>query len=53
MIYDSEKKEVRFDKYCQSCKYWDEGSEYCVTCDQCLEESMRDGTEVPIRYEKA
>jgi len=52
MIGDSENKEVRFVKYCQTCKNWADGKEIPV-CDDCLEESMREGTEVPLKWEKA
>lgn len=52
MIGDSENKEVRFDIYCPQCKYWEDGKEI-FWCDDCLEESMRQGTEKPIKYEKA
>jgi hypothetical protein len=51
MIGDSENKEVRYDKYCESCKYWADGKEI-PDCDDCLEESMRMGTEVPVKWEK-
>lgn len=50
MVGDSEIKEVRFDKYCPSCKHWNNGKEV-VWCDDCLEESMREGTEKPIKWE--
>ena len=53
---DSELKEVRFDKYCSKCKYWEDGREdgqaKVAPCDECLEEFMRERTEVPIRWEK-
>ena len=51
MIGDSENKEVRFDLYCPTCKYWHDGEEI-QWCDDCLEESMRQGTEKPLKYEK-
>jgi hypothetical protein len=50
-MYNSENKEVRFDKYCQTCRYWRDGKEI-QWCDECLEESMRCGTEVPLKYTK-
>ena len=53
---DSELKEVRFDKYCSKCKYWESGREdgqaKVAPCDDCLEKPIRTGTEVPIRWEK-
>lgn len=64
MIGDSELKEVRFDKYCASCINWTNGKELkygetepdeakkLLICDECLEESMREGTEVPVKWEK-
>jgi len=48
---DNDLKEVRFDKYCESCKHWSDGKEI-IYCDECLEESMRYGTEVPLKWEK-
>lgn len=51
MTGDSELKETRFDKYCETCKYWAEGKEI-PWCDECLEESMRQGTEKPLKWEK-
>lgn len=52
MTGDSELKETRYDKYCKSCKYWDDGKEHTVQCDDCLEESMREGTEKPLNWEE-
>ena len=51
MTTNPENKEVRFDKYCQTCKNWDGGKENPI-CDDCLEEFMREGTEVPLKWEK-
>ena len=65
MTGDSELKEVRFDKYCPTCVNWSGGKELLykettseeapklLICDECLEESMRLGTEVPLRWKKA
>lgn len=50
MVGDSEIKEVRFDKYCPSCKHWNNGKDN-VWCDECLDEFMREGTEKPIKWE--
>lgn len=50
-IGDSEIKEVRFDKYCESCKNWNDGKELPV-CDECLEKFTRRGTEKPLKWEK-
>ncbi len=47
---DSQLKEVNFETYCPICKYWNDGDESAY-CDECLEESMREGTRVPLRYE--
>lgn len=64
MTGDSEVKEVCFDKYCPTCINWAGGKELLygettieeaselLICDECLEESMRLGTEVPLRWEK-
>lgn len=51
MISNSENKLVRFDKYCPNCEYWNDGVEIQY-CDDCLEESVREGTEKPVRYEE-
>lgn len=44
-------KEVRFDKFCNKCKY---GylKPYRSPCNECLEVGMREGTEVPDRYKE-
>lgn len=47
---NSELKEVNFTKYCFRCKY-DTLNEKLDPCNKCLEVSMREGTEVPERYE--
>jgi len=52
MLGDSDIKEVRYDKYCETCKHWNNGEEIPF-CDECLEESMRNGTEVPSKWEKS
>ena len=46
---DSELKEVRFDKYCKTCKHYIL-EEYKDPCNECLEIGMREGTEKPDRY---
>lgn len=48
---DSQLKEVRFDLYCKTCKYWNEGKEIPY-CDNCLEESVREGTIKPLKWEE-
>lgn len=48
---ESEIKEVRFDKYCKNCAHWENGKEIPY-CDDCLEEFVREGTEVPVKWEK-
>ena len=52
MISESMNKRVRYEKYCRQCKYWYDGEEIQY-CDECLEESVREGTEVPLKYEEA
>lgn len=57
-------KEVRFDKYCERCKYWDPNGKYneiydivvseeYAPCCYCLETAVRDETEVPQYWEEA
>lgn len=48
---NSDDKEVRYDKYCKTCTHWENGKEIPF-CDECLEESTRYGTEVPLKWEK-
>lgn len=46
---DNSYKEVRFDKYCQSCVHRDlVGSS--EPCNSCIAMPMRYGTEVPYKY---
>lgn len=45
-------REVRFDKYCETCKYKDL-DEVKDPCNDCLAVGMREETEVPEFYEKA
>lgn len=45
-------KEVRFDKYCATCKYKDL-DEVKDPCNDCLVVGMREETEVPEYYEEA
>ena len=56
MNSESELKEVRFDKYCSTCKYWEDGREdgqaKVRPCDECLEEPVREGTEAPLHWVK-
>ena len=48
---DPELKEVRFNKYCKKCR-WDDRNEVYDPCNDCLEISMREGTEKPYYYEE-
>ena len=43
-------KEVRFDIYCRSCKFWN-ASASNDPCNECLEIGMREGTEKPEYWE--
>ena len=45
-------REVRFDKYCETCKYKDL-DEVKDPCNNCLAVGMREETEVPEFYEEA
>lgn len=56
---DSELKEVRFDKYCKTCKHYahkfpdeDFSFEAQEPCNTCLEVGMREGTEKPEYWEE-
>lgn len=44
-------KEVKFDKYCETCKY-EKLSEVKDPCNECLEYGMREGTEKPLYFAK-
>lgn len=45
-------REVRFDKYCETCK-WKELDEAKDPCNDCLAIGMREETEKPEYYEEA
>jgi hypothetical protein len=45
-------REVRFDKYCETCK-WKELDEVKDPCNDCLAIGMREETEKPEYYEEA
>ena len=47
-----EYREVRFDEYCESCKYWDDGSEESLICDECMENWTNLHTERPVNYKE-
>lgn len=51
MTGNSENKEVRFDKYCETCEYGDY-DERMDPCCECMEVGMREGTEVPEFWKK-
>lgn len=42
--------ETKFNKYCSTCKYWDNGNEN-ETCMECLEVAFQVMKEKPIKYE--
>ena len=44
-------KFVDFRKYCPICK-WADKSSTADPCNECLETGGRQGTEVPVNYEK-
>lgn len=48
---NSEKKEVLYNKYCQTCEHWEDGKEIPF-CDECLEVAVRTGTEKPLKYKE-
>ena len=43
-------KEVRFDKYCESCKY-KELKDILDPCNDCLDEPVNIDSEKPVYYE--
>jgi len=45
-------REVRFDKYCETCK-WKELDEVKDPCNDCLAIGMQEETEKPEYYEEA
>lgn len=49
-------KEVRFDIYCETCKYGDRVEKYeteeIIPCCDCLETGVREGTMVPTEWEE-
>lgn len=47
---DEDYKEVRFDKYCASCKYKNL-DEKCDPCNECLESGMNIGSSKPVNWE--
>ena len=58
MYGNSELKEVRFDKWCKSCKHREidvanvDISKTTEPCNSCLEIGMREGTEKPEYWEE-
>ena len=44
-------KEVRYDKYCPTCKY-SSLKDTDEPCDSCIEQFHNDGTDKPIKYEE-
>lgn len=58
-MYNSEFKEVQFDKYCELCKHYEHkfpdqnfSFEAQEPCNTCLETFMREGTEKPEYWEE-
>ena len=49
---EHEYKKVRFDKYCEKCKYKDEDVTYGSTCDTCLSEPINLHSEKPVKWEE-
>lgn len=48
-MYDDNMKEVRYDIYCERCKYHDL-PETDDPCDECMKEPMNWGSEKPCMY---
>ena len=49
---DEGMKEVYFNQYCKSCKYW-EAPENVDPCDSCLAQGANFQSHKPSRYEEA
>lgn len=48
---DIHEKEVRFDLYCQTCRYRDTDAAD-DPCDECLMNPVNEGSVKPVNYEK-
>lgn len=44
-------KEVYFDQYCKTCKYW-ESDETKQPCDECLANAVNLYSHKPVKWEK-
>ena len=51
MIDNENMKEVRFDLYCNQCKY-SQLSETEIPCDECLSEPARQYSHKPLKFEE-
>lgn len=51
-MYSNSYKEVRFDKYCETCLYRGVPEQH-DPCNACLSQPMNEGTEKPAEYKEA
>lgn len=51
ILMDDHYKFVRFDEYCQKCK-WYRRDEHLDPCNECLDYGAREGTEIPMKFEE-
>lgn len=52
MSLDSEYREVRYDIYCEQCKYKEE-IDYESVCEECLDNPTNLYTDKPVKFEEA
>jgi hypothetical protein len=45
-------KEVRYDLYCNRCKYWDKDDEHKEPCDECMDAPTNYATDRPINFKE-
>ena len=48
---ENQEREVRFDLYCKTCKYWESPQEE-EPCDSCLSEPFNYDTDRPVNWKK-
>lgn len=46
-------KQVEFYGHCDKCKHHTSDDVYSETCDECLDEPVREGTCKPLNFEEA
>lgn len=51
LIGESDDKIVAYHEYCKKCKHFTK-QDFEEPCNECLENPVRPGTEVPVKFEK-